>query len=62
MICGIFFKKKEKYSEMKVHVKNWKDKTYEVIEIHENGINGQVDSKLDGLTKLYLRNGLLLVE
>ena len=47
---------------MKVHVKNWKDKTYEVIEIHENGINGQVDSKLDGLTKLYLRNGLLLVE
>ena len=47
---------------MKEHVKNWTDKTYEVIEIDRSGINGQASYKLDGLTKLYLRNELLLVE
>ena len=47
---------------MKEHVKNWTDKTYEVIEINRSGINGQVNYKLDRLPKLYLRNELLLVE
>jgi len=41
------FKKEQKHSEMKEHVKNWTDKTYEVIEIDRSGINGQVSYKLD---------------
>ena len=47
---------------MKEHVKNWTDKTYEVIEIDRSGINGQVNYKLDGLSKSFFRNELLLVE
>jgi len=53
------FKKKQKYSEMKEHVKNWTDKTYEVLGIDQSGLNGQVSYKLDGLAKLYLRNELV---
>ena len=56
------FKKKQKYSEIKGHVTNWSDKTYEVIEIDRSGINGQVSYKLDGLGKPFLRHELLLVE
>ena len=33
---------------MKQHVKNWTDKTYEVIEINRSWINGRVSYKLDG--------------
>ena len=64
MLCFFkdFFKKKQKYSEMKEHVKNWSEATYPVIEIDRSGINGQVSYKLEGLTKLYLINELLLVE
>ena len=47
---------------MKERVKHWTDRTYEVIEIDGNEINGQVNYKLDGLTKLYFRKELLLVE
>ena len=47
---------------MKEHAKIWNDKTYEVREIEQSVINGQVSCKSDGLTKLYLRNELLLVE
>jgi len=56
------FKKKQKYLEMKEHVNNWNDKTYEVIEVNRSGSNGQASYKLDGLTKLYPKNALLLVE
>ena len=59
--CEIF-KKKQKYSEMKEHIKHLTDATYEVMEIDRSGINGQVCYKLDGLTKLHLRNELLLVK
>jgi len=47
---------------MKEHVKSWTDKTYQVIEIDRFGTNGQVSYKLNGVSKLYLRNELLLVE
>ena len=52
----------DEYSEMKENVKIWTDKTYKVIEIDRSGINGRVSYKLDGLSNLYLRNELLLVE
>ena len=55
-------KKKQKYSEIKEHVKSWTCKTYEVIDIDRSGINGQVSYKLDGLSKPFFRNELLLVE
>ena len=54
-------KKKQKYTEIQEHVKNRSEATYKVIEIDRSGINGQVSYKLDGLTKLYLLNDLLLV-
>ena len=47
---------------MKEHAKNWIDTTYKVIEIDRSGINGQTRYKLDGLSKGYFRNELLLVE
>ena len=56
------FKKKQQYSEMKQHVKNWSEEVYKVIHIDKSGLNGQVSYKLDGLNKLYLRNEILLVE
>jgi len=56
------FKKKQKYSEMKEHVKNWSDAIYKVIDIDRSGLNGQVSYKLEGLPKLYFRNELLLIE
>ena len=56
------FKKEQKHSEMKEHVKNWTDKTYEVIEINRSRMHGQANYKLDGSAQLYLRNELLLVE
>ena len=56
------FKKKQKYSEMKEHVKNWSDEVYRVIHIDKSGLNGQVSYKLEGLNKLYFRNEILLVE
>ena len=56
------FKKKQKYSDMKQHVKNWGESTYKVIGIDRSGLNGQTTYKLDGLTKLFLRNEILLVE
>ena len=59
--CRIF-KKKQKYSELKEHVNKLSEAIYKVIEINRSGINGQVSYKSDGLTKLYLRNELLLVE
>ena len=62
MIFVGFFKKKQTYSEMKEHIKNWNDNTYEVIEIDRSGINRQVSYKSDGLTKSCFRNELLLRE
>ena len=56
------FKKKQKYSDMKQHVKNWTDKTYKVVGIDRNGINTQVSYKLEGLNKSFLRHEILLVE
>ena len=56
------FKKKQKYSDMKEHVKNWSDTTYKVVEVERNEITGKVNYKLEGLTKSHLRNELLLVE
>ena len=53
--CGIF-KKKQKYSEMKQHVKNWAEATYKVIGIDQSGLNGQTTYKLEGLSKPFLRN------
>ena len=47
---------------MKEHVKNWTDKTHEVIGIDQPGLNGQTTYKLEGITQLYLRNELLFVE
>jgi len=47
---------------MKQHVKRGTGKTYEVIEIDRSAINGRINYKLDGLTKNYFRNELLLVE
>jgi len=55
------FKKKQKYSEITEHAKIWTGKTCELIEIDRSGINGQ-DNKYDGLSKLRLRNELLLVK
>ena len=55
-------KKKQKYSEMKEHVKNWTDKTYEVIGIDQPRLNGQTTYKLEGLSKPFFRNELLLIE
>ena len=59
--CRIF-EKEQKYNEMKGQIKNWTDATYEGIEIYRSGINGQVSCKLDGLSKSFFRNELLLVE
>ena len=56
------FKKKQKYTEMKEHVKNWTEQTYKVIYIDKSGLNGQVSFKLEGLNKSYFRNELLLVD
>ena len=47
---------------MKEHVKNWSEQTYKVIYIDKSGLTGQVSFKLEGLTKHYFRNELLLVE
>ena len=47
---------------MKEHVKNWSDKTYEVVVIDKSGLHGQTRYKLEGLSKGYFRNELLLVE
>ena len=47
---------------MKEHVKSWSDRTYEVIEIDRSGLNGQTTYELEGLSKPFLRNELLLVE
>ena len=44
-------KQKQKYSGMKETVKNWTDKTYEVLGIYQSGLNGQTTYKLDGLNK-----------
>ena len=59
--CRIL-KKKQKHSELKEHVKNWSDKTYEVVGKHQPGLNGQTTYKLEGFSKGYFRNELLLVE
>ena len=56
------FKKKGKYSEMKVHVKNWTDATCKIVGLDKSGLNGQTTYKLEGLPKSYFRNELLLVE
>ena len=50
-----------KYSEMKEHVKNWTDKTYRVVGIDKSGLGGQTTYKLEGLSKGYFRNEILLV-
>jgi len=56
-------KKKGKYSgEMKEHIRNWTDATYEVVGIDKSGLNGQTTYKLEGLSNVYSRNELLLVE
>ena len=55
-------KKKGKYSEMKVHVKIWTDKTYRVVGIDKSGLNGQTTYTLEGLSKGYFRHKLLLGE
>ena len=47
---------------MKEHVKNWSEQTYKVIYIAKSGLNGQTTFKFEGLTRLYLRNELWLVE
>jgi len=47
---------------MKEHVKNWSEATYKVIGIVRSGINGQTTYKLEGMSKPFLRNELLLVE
>ena len=56
------FNKKQKYTEMKEHVKNWTEQTYKVIYIDKSGLNGQVSFKLEGLNKSHFRNELLLVD
>ena len=56
------FNKKQKYTEMKEHVKNWTEQTYKVIYINKSGTNGQVSFKLEGLNKSHFRNELLLVD
>ena len=56
------FKRTGKYSEMKEHVKNWTDATYEVLGIDQSGLNGKTTYKLEGLSKSYFRNELVLVE
>ena len=38
--------KKQKYSEMKEHVKNWSEATYKVIGIDKAALNGQTTYKL----------------
>ena len=47
---------------MKERVKNWSDKTYEVVGIDKSGLNGQTTYTLKLLSKGYFRNELLLVE
>ena len=47
---------------MKEHITNWSEATYKVIEINRSGLNGQTTYKLEGITKPFLRNELLLVE
>ena len=54
--------RKTKHSELKQHVTNWTDKTYEVVGIDRSGINGQTTYKLEGLNQTFSRNELLVVE
>ena len=54
-------RQQQKHSEMKEHVRNWSDAILKVIGIDKSGLNGQ-GYKLNGLSKGYFRNELLLVE
>ena len=56
------FWEKPKYSDMKEHVKNWSDKTCEVVGIDKSGLNGQTIYKFEGLNKPFLESKLLAVE
>ena len=47
---------------MKEHVKHWIEATYKVIGIDKSELKGQTTYKLEGLSKGYFRNELLLVE
>ena len=47
---------------MKEHVKNWTDATYKLIGMNKSGLDGQTTYKLEGLSKGYFKNDLLLVE
>ena len=51
MILLDFLEHKGKYSEMKGHVKNWTDKTYNVVGIDKPGLNGQTTYTFEGLSK-----------
>ena len=47
---------------MNERLKNWSDKTYEVVGKDQAGLNGQTTYKSEGLSKGYFRNELLLHE